>query len=144
MAIISIKPVGKPYDFSIGSESVKIGVGDSLPRLPLYDAKLTDEITINVNVIDDNNTTQTQLDQVDLGMPSLLVLPFTKYSGGINGVVLDEHYFITTLTKGVFSVNGKFPTMGNWIMKEDRVNQSLQAVGANLKLKTGNVSFIVT
>lgn len=149
------KPLTSDYDvntylssttvplYQTTNETVKINDNVPLPRVVLHTSTLGDVITINANVVDDQGSLQTQLDQSGLNLPPVLFLPFQKFTGGVSGTVLDEVYFTTTLTDGVISINGTFPSAGNWIMTEKRMNQALKAIGLDFKIQSGDLNIMV-
>ena len=129
--------------FSTINESISIGSNSPLPRISMYPSVFGDNILISADVINSKGELQTQLDQVGLNLPPVLFLPFTKYAGGVNGTILDEIPFDAALVGGKFSIEGVFPSKGNWIMTQDRVNQALKSIGVDWEINCGNVSFMV-
>lgn len=137
------QPEPTPTTYQTANESVKINGNAPLPKATLYAATLGDDVTVIADTVDDQGTLQTQLDQVTMGLPEVLFLPFQKFSGGVNGTVLDEVYFTTTLVAGVFTIHGTFPSAGNWIMTEERMNQAIESIGAGFRIESGDLNIMM-
>lgn len=99
-------------------------------------------VLYNGDLVDDDSIVQTHLDNVSLGYPPLKV-PVMKFVHGNDGSAVDEVYFDVALVNGHITVTGTIPTRGNWRLMLSRVNESLGAIGADWRLKLGNMDFLV-
>lgn len=128
--------------FTTADESVKINGFDAEGFTTTYFGTQGDSATMSFNIVNEANELQVQLDSTALGYPPVLAMPVLKMAGGgKGGVVVDEVYFSTTLTAGVVSVTGSFPSSGNWKMLTSRINDSLAEIGADWRINKQNVTF---
>ena len=136
----------KPLKFNTYYNSDESLTSEGNPLLGLNDtyyAPLSTDISVSAKIVDSQGTIQTQIDQTELGFPSVLKLPVNKYLGGIDGQVIDEVYFNATLTEGVLTATGKIPSSGDWKLTTERLNKSIEAIGGSFKIDRQNITFLV-
>lgn len=130
-----------PDLFTTNNEAVTVNGFATQAFNTFYSGSEGDTITMSFDVVNDQAVLQTQLDGVSLGYPPLM-LPVTRYSG--KKATDDEIYLATTLVNGVITVSGRFKNSGNWKLVTDRINESLEAIGADWAIEKPTVTFGIT
>lgn len=127
-----------------GNESITINGHEPTSKQDVYFVDIGDYLILTADIVDEDGNIQPQIDQNLLGYPPVLALPFTKYSNGSSGHVIDEVYFKASINNGIITSTGDLPSKGNWQLTTDRVNNSISAIGAQWKIKDAEFNFIVS
>jgi hypothetical protein len=79
-------------------------------------------------------------DGEDISIPVTLKMPMVRHANGLP--TNDEIYLNTTLANGVMTATGKIERSGDWKILIDRVNESLQRIGADWKMDHNDLTFL--
>ncbi len=97
-----------------------------------YIASIKDELVITTSLIDG--------EAIDFSGAELRV-PITRYAN--DKVTDDEVYFIATITAGVLVATGQLERSGDWQLRTERINVSLERLGQDWKLAQATVKFVI-
>lgn len=134
------KEVSKTTYYS-SNEAVTVNGNPTQGKIPVYSGIVTDSFSAEADIVNDNGDKQVQIDQTSLNYPPILFLPVIKILNGDITNVSNEVYMSATLVNGRLQATGKFPEAGNWVLNADRVNKSLEEIGADWKIVMEDLSF---
>ena len=94
-----------------------------------------DVITLSGRIADDNGDTV-----ANISLPVTVKMPVVRHANG--QPTGDEIYLNVTIHAGVISATGKIERSGDWKILQDRVNESLQRIGASWKLSAPDITIL--
>jgi len=129
MTILVVDPKLKPFEGNYYQlKDIEVtGVTESGRNT--YITGTDNQVTISVTI--DTNGERPSL-------PTTLVLPVIKIA---DGKVVDEVYWLTSYDQGVFTITGRLPSPGAWLLKKDRINQALDEINAGFRISVVDFTF---
>lgn len=129
MAILVVDPKLKPFEGDCYQlKDIKVtGVSESGRNT--YITGTDNQITITVTIDTDGDLPS---------LPTTLTLPVVKVA---DGKVVDEVYWLTKYEQGTFTITGRLPSPGAWLLKRDRINGSLDEIGSGFRLSITDFTF---
>lgn len=135
-----VKPVEtvEPVKYQTANESITINGYAAEPLNAVYgNAAKGDSLTLECDIVDDTGAVVTAINSGGAWR-----MPIEKILA--NGTPIDETKLDTTIVDGhVTATMTAFPSGGTWYISENRVNQSLDEIGAPWHIKITNMKFWV-
>lgn len=127
--------------FLSSNEKVQVNGNPVQGRETAYFGLVGDSFSAEADITDENGLLQTQIDQIALNYPPKLFLPVVKIINGDTSKPSDEVYMTASIVGGKLTATGKFPTAGNWVLLQERINKSLDEIGSDWHIEMPTLSF---
>lgn len=120
--------------YTIENQVIKLNTVVAAPFSGSYYCEPNDAVELTCDISDGAGIV------TGLTIPVTLKMPLVRHANG--NPTDDEIYLNVTITAGVMIATGVLPWSGDWKIIIDRVNQSIDRIGATWKIQADDITFL--